>query len=331
MPRARLVLSALLGPPLLVGAGLCALVAGLSQLGRWNQTWDLFTHFAPIYLAIGVAAVLLGVVFTGRWRIAVLSAGVACVFAAGLLMAPEYLRSAGPKAAAGAGPTFKIVQFNAWDDAGGTGRLAAWLDAERPDVVVVAEANRRIRQGLARHGWWSVAGRSGVMLFTRARPVATILPSDNASGPMELIGVVLATPVGKATVLGLHAPWPTQRSLSRERKALLPIVRSYPAATTILAGDFNSTPWSFARRRDDRDFGLIRRTRAVFTWPVGRHHVPFPLVPIDHVYAGSAWATVRVERGPALGSDHYPVVVTLVSRFRSSQAPAGGFGELRNR
>lgn len=311
MSSARLVLSALLGPPLLVGAGLCAAVAALAELGRWSPTWDLFTHFAPIYLAIGLATVLAGPVLTGRWRIAVLSAGAACVLAAALLMAPEYLRSTGPKAAPGGGPTFKVVQFNAWDGAGGTGRLAAWLDAERPDVVVVAEANRRIRDTLARHGWWSVTGRSGVMLFTRARPVATIVPTDNATGPMELIGAVVATPAGKVTVLGLHAPWPTQRSLPRERMALLPIIRSYPAATTILAGDFNSTPWSFARRRDDRDFGLIRRTRAVFTWPVGRHHMPFPLVPIDHVYAGSAWATVKVERGPALGSDHYPVIVTL--------------------
>ena len=311
MSLARLVLTALLGPPLLVGAGLCALVAGLAQLGRWSPTWDLFTHFAPVYLAVGLATVLLALVLTGRWRIAVLSAGLACAFAAALLMAPEYLRSTGPEAAPGAGPTFKVVQFNAWDDAGGTGRLAAWLGAERPDVVVVAEANRRIRDDLARHGWWSVTGRSGVMLFTRDRPLATIIPTNNETGPMELIGVVVATPAGKATVLGLHAPWPTQRSLPRERKALLPILHSYPAPTTILAGDFNSTPWSFARRRDDREFGLIRRTRAVFTWPVGRHHLPFPLVPIDHVYAGSAWATVKVERGPQLGSDHYPVVVTL--------------------
>jgi endonuclease/exonuclease/phosphatase (EEP) superfamily protein YafD len=317
MSLARLVLSALLGPPLLVGAGLCALVAALAQLGRWSPTWDLFTHFAPLYLTVGLAAILLGLVFTGRWRIAVLSAGFACALAAALLMAPEYLRSTGPKAAQGPGPTLKVVQFNAWDGAGGTARLTAWLDAERPDVVAVAEANRRIREALARHGWWSVTGRSGVMLFTRDRPVATIVPTGNETGPMELIGVVVATPAGKATVLGVHAPWPTQPSLPREHKVLVRIVRSYPAATTILAGDFNSTPWSFARRRDDSDFGLIRRTRAEFTWPVGRHHLPFPLVPIDHVYAGSAWATVKVERGPALGSDHYPVIVTLAPRAPS--------------
>ena len=39
--------------------------------------------------------------------------------------------------------------------------------------------------------------------------------------------------------------------------------------------------------------------------------LPFALLPIDHVYAGPGWRTVRAERGPRLGSDHYPVIVTL--------------------
>ena len=39
--------------------------------------------------------------------------------------------------------------------------------------------------------------------------------------------------------------------------------------------------------------------------------LPFALLPIDHVSAGPGWRTVRVERGPLLGSDHYPVIVTL--------------------
>ena len=59
-------------------------------------------------------------------------------------------------------------------------------------------------------------------------------------------------------------------------------------------------------------FGLERRTKALFSWPayLGAK-VPFPFLPIDHVYAGKAWRTVSVKRGPRLGSDHYPVFVTL--------------------
>jgi endonuclease/exonuclease/phosphatase (EEP) superfamily protein YafD len=311
MSYARLVLTALLGPPLLVGATLCALLGWLAQLGRWFAAWDLLAHFAPLYLAPGVVAVTIGILFLGRMRLAVIGAGLACAFAAVVLMAPEYVRSTGPAPAPGAGRRFKVVQFNAEDGAGDPGRLVTWLNVERPDVVVIEESNRRVREALAQAGWWSVTGRSGVMLFSREPPRTTIRPSDDASGPAEMNGLVLATPSGNVTVLGIHVPWPIEPGLPRARKDLLSIIRSYPAATTILAGDFNSTPWSFALRDDDRDFGLIRRTRAVFSWPTMGHGLPFAFLPIDHVYAGAGWATVGVERGPELGSDHYPVVVAL--------------------
>ena len=324
MTNARLLLTALLGPPLLVGAILCALVGWLAQLGRWFAAWDLLTHFAPLYLAAGAAAIAIGVLLRGRMRVAVVGAGLACVSAAVLLMAPEYLRSTGPAAAPGAGPRFKVVQFNAWEGAGDLGRLVAWLNMERPDVVVIEESNRRVRDALAHAGWWSVYGRSGVMLFSRERPQEAIIPGDNESGPMELNGLVLARPWGKVTILGVRVPWPTQPGFQRAHEALVPIIRSYPPATTILAGDFNSTPWSFARRRDDRDFGLFRRTRAVFSWPATGRGFPLAVLPIDHVYAGAGWATVRVARGPRLSSDHYPVVVILAPIASSDRSVNAG-------
>jgi endonuclease/exonuclease/phosphatase (EEP) superfamily protein YafD len=48
----------------------------------------------------------------------------------------------------------------------------------------------------------------------------------------------------------------------------------------------------------------------LFSWPATRS--PIPILPIDHLYAGPAWRTVNVERGPHLGSDHYPLVATLM-------------------
>jgi endonuclease/exonuclease/phosphatase (EEP) superfamily protein YafD len=83
----------------------------------------------------------------------------------------------------------------------------------------------------------------------------------------------------------------------------------------IVTGDFNSTPWSFQRRRWDRAIGIPRRERAVPSWPARNYKrlkwPGMPFLPIDHVYAGPAWATVNVRRGPRLSSDHYPLVVTL--------------------
>ena len=86
---------------------------------------------------------------------------------------------------------------------------------------------------------------------------------------------------------------------------------------TILAGDFNLTPWTFALRRMDVQFGLTRRTRALATWPnrLPSHDnpalMPFPILPIDQIYAGSAWRTESIRRGPRTTSDHYGVLATL--------------------
>ncbi len=145
---------------------------------------------------------------------------------------------------------------------------------------------------------------------------------------------------GPITVVATHLawPWPPGRQRAQSLRVAT-LLKSFPAARTIVAGDFNSTPWSFALRRQDRLFGLQRRTRALFSWPAaGIVHIspakhrpkamfywpiftigflqpgsPMPLFPIDQVYAGKAWRTVSVERGPKLGSDHYPVVVTLTA------------------
>ena len=44
---------------------------------------------------------------------------------------------------------------------------------------------------------------------------------------------------------------------------------------------------------------------------LGRVYATPAFMPIDHVYAGAAWQTIMVRRGPSMGSDHYPLVVDL--------------------
>jgi endonuclease/exonuclease/phosphatase (EEP) superfamily protein YafD len=117
-------------------------------------------------------------------------------------------------------------------------------------------------------------------------------------------------------VIVARAVWPTSRKSAPQSSLLGEVVSKLPRERMVIGGDFNSTPWSFRRQRDDRLLGLTRRDRAVGTWPTGRSGLwrwpaPFPLLPIDHIYAGPGWATTSVRRGPRLGSDHYPLVVTL--------------------
>jgi endonuclease/exonuclease/phosphatase (EEP) superfamily protein YafD len=311
MPFWRLVLTAILGPPVLAGALICALAAWLAQLGRRSLAWDVLTHAAPVYLAAGLLTLAAAIVFHDRYRTLALVFGAAAIAGAVLLMAPEYLRPAGPRAPAGAPGALKVIQFNAWGGQGGIDRAVAWIAAQHPDILVVQESTRALRTAIqARAGLVLTGGRAEVAIFSRAAPLEVDRPEDDRSGPMMLNAAAFATAAGPASVIGVHYPWPTERERLNLVPNLVAVVRAHPADTTILVGDFNSTPWSFERQREDRDFGLTRRTRALYSWPA-TSRVPFPLLPIDHVYAGSAWATVSVARGPRLGSDHYPVVVVL--------------------
>ena len=142
---------------------------------------------------------------------------------------------------------------------------------------------------------------------TPSRRSPRLAPTVRASFP---------APGGAFDVVGVHYTWPTTADQAAQGRMLATALKQFPKDRLILAGDFNSTPWSFARRREDALFGIERRTRGLFSWPANkfsRYHIqfPFPFLAIDHIYAGRDWKTVSIERGPALGSDHYPVVAVL--------------------
>jgi endonuclease/exonuclease/phosphatase (EEP) superfamily protein YafD len=116
----------------------------------------------------------------------------------------------------------------------------------------------------------------------------------------------------------VHVEWPIPAHKRRaEDLHLTLILDQEDHDRTILAGDFNSAQWSFRQQGADGALGLQRRDRLLPTWPAlipqlhGQAFPGPPFIPIDHIYAGSLWRTVKVERGPRLGSDHYPLIATL--------------------
>jgi endonuclease/exonuclease/phosphatase (EEP) superfamily protein YafD len=71
---------------------------------------------------------------------------------------------------------------------------------------------------------------------------------------------------GSYTVVGAHYTWPVPAGPQQQQTLRLArVLETFPKESLIVTGDFNSTPWSFSLRRQDRLFGLERRTRALFT------------------------------------------------------------------
>lgn len=299
----------------LVGASLA--LAGLG--GAVSDRLDALTHAAPLWLAMGAGAVVLGGLFARqaeRWVMVVL--GLVAIGACAVLMGPEMAAAWRFKPAAIAPGDLKVIQFNAWQENRAPKKSLEWVLAQNADIVVVEEGGRaswEMVKGLrAAYPFVSCPKGRGCepWIFSRKK----ILASGQFGKGLPYVWAKLDDPAGAFTVAGVHFLWPVPAGPQQAQSGkLVEAVAKLDRHSLILAGDFNSTPWSFTLKRQDKALGLQRWTRALPSWPAGQFSrvaaAPAPFLPIDHVYAGDEWRAVRVERGPAVGSDHRPVVVTL--------------------
>ena len=313
MRRFRQVLAEAAAAFLLLNAGVNALAAVLALGGRWNPALDVLAHFATLYLGGAAVGALLGLATRGRARTAILALSAVAGAASATLMAPEFLRRGAPTAAAGP-HAIRIVQYNALKSNLDVVREVDWLLSQRADIITIQEIRPDLAgELLARTSWAEPTVYGDVAIFSRLPRIAEAPPRRAAGSSLVIVHAAYAHPGGRIDVATLHLDWPTSRAHHRQQRDVAPFVRQRPAQRMILTGDFNAAPWSAALRRADTEMGLVRRDRALLTFPADRRGFrwPYPVLAIDHVYAGPGWATVRVERGPRLGSDHYPVVVTL--------------------
>jgi endonuclease/exonuclease/phosphatase (EEP) superfamily protein YafD len=296
-----------------VAAFIAAAGAGLGWGGDFDWRLDVLTHFAPIYAGVGLLAATAGVAAGRPWRRPSVMLGLVAMACAGGLMWPEYTRYVEPEAPATAPGQIKIVQLNAFKRNADVDRVVAWIVAQNPDIVTLQEARHDLRDALIKRTGWHVAGaKEHVMIFSRAQRLRMVRPPlDNS--PLTYLNATYPSASGPFEVVTTHLDWPLYDTQARQLTGLESVVSRLPRERMILTGDFNSAPWSFALRRNDQALGLTRRDRALFSFParIADWEGSPPLLPIDHVYAGPAWRTVSVTRGPSLGSDHYPMVIIL--------------------
>jgi endonuclease/exonuclease/phosphatase (EEP) superfamily protein YafD len=306
---------------LVLAVGLvCLVAAGAAQAGRLDAQFDLLTHSCPFWLAGGLLAFVWGLfAASSRLRPALMAVGAGALLASGLLMAAELTRPIRPPVPPAPGRQIKLIQYNAWERNVSPKADADWLASQAPDVIVLEDAEEPITEALMAHGYIRAPGIADLAIFSRTAPIKRQLRIPLADWRL-LPDIAPATFIGPDgapfTVIGVHLRRPFEPSQMWGALTLADLIEHADRRRMIVAGDFNLTPWSFGLKRLDRRFELERRDRALFSWPsrsiVGSGRpFPFPFLPIDHIWAGPQWRTVKIERGPRLGSDHYPVVVTL--------------------
>jgi endonuclease/exonuclease/phosphatase (EEP) superfamily protein YafD len=158
----------------------------------------------------------------------------------------------------------------------------------------------------------------GMVLFSRLElidPKVEFLVQDDI--PSIHTGVRL--PSGQEVMLhGLHPrpPEPLRDEPSSPRDAELVIVgraigKHKGEIPTIVAGDLNDVAWSATSELFVRLSGLLdpRAGRGFFNSFNAKN--PFFRYPLDHVFHSIHFELVRIQRLPAIGSDHFPILIEL--------------------
>jgi endonuclease/exonuclease/phosphatase (EEP) superfamily protein YafD len=295
---------------------LLAVLTGLiGQVGRFSVRADLVNFFAPAWLSIGgIAAILL--IATSRHLSSKL-AGAGAVVTLGVMALTLWPASTSP-ASDCAGDEIRLVQFNILKDNKDVQPAIAWIKGTQADVVTLEEAAGElpILAGLRSQYPYAVACaaalRCSTIILSRRPFVASggLARGDPENrGGLSAAWATLASSAGPFTIVAAHLdrPWPWH-SGPDDVAMLSAFVRSRDRATTLVAGDFNRPAWSFQIRQLTGALGLARATD-IRSWPA-MAFLP-PLLAIDHVFAGRRWSVAQISRGPALGSDHYPLLAQL--------------------
>ena len=308
---------------MLAAAGL-ALVTLFTLAARLWWAFDLFSHFRLQYV---VAAVVLGFL-----ALSVRAHGSAAVLAAVAVvhgLAIKDLWLGGTASAALGGVPLRVVSVNVLSQNRTPEKVLEFVRAADADLVLLLDARGRDWQDVRRelrdlyphHAPRAWRERGPVVLFSRWPILAEqVLQAPRSRRPY--LAAELAIEGQVLEFVGVHpsSPSPSEPHASSRRNRELDHIAEVVQGTdapVIVAGDFNTTPWSphfedllaaAGLRNAAAGKGYIP-TWPTFFWPVR--------IPIDHVLLKGPVAATAVRRGPAVGSDHYPIIADL----RLSPAP----------
>lgn len=298
----------------LLGLLAATFAAALAPLG-WP--FELFAHFRWQLGAATLLLVPIALLVGRRWMVAVATAAIALqlvpFFAWPRLDAPRFSQGC-------TGPQLRIATVNLWFRNDDPTRVFEWLEAHPVDVVLLQEVTPAWQQALeatvSSYPHRTLQPRDdpyGIGVLSRW-PLAHVESVDFADDGLPSLVATFDVADRRVQVIALHTHWPLLPNLyiARDQGLRLAAERARVATTsTVLAGDLNLTPYApgFDRLEQDstlRDAFAGRLWRP--TWQAGF----WPLaLPIDHVLVPESVCVVDASIGPAVGSDHRPVAVTL--------------------
>ena len=295
--------------------GLILLVV-IGFLGAVHPAFDTLSH-ARVHLSglLAVSAILLSIFSCRDRRLALVSYLVAFVaFASAVNGYPVSAKVQLPEKGR---PTYSLLHFNILWSNKRKDELIDWIKEVRPDFISITEASRRWKRKLtALDGQWPYKLdcddreiRGGLIIYSRL----PFVPDSAFCSKLMVYGSVKINIDDNAQLelASTHFRWPWPRAGARQVTQIAPTFEKLGNAT-VLAGDFNATPWSHQVRYLAETGHLTIVPGIGPSWLFGR--VPEWLagivgLPIDHAMVGENIRVLEAQRGPRSGSDHFPYVM----------------------
>ncbi|MBX9708831.1 MAG: endonuclease/exonuclease/phosphatase family protein [Caulobacteraceae bacterium] len=298
-----------------------ALIAVAALSGHGHRWIDILAQFVGPALVAAVILLVAALVLRSRVAGAVTALSLALVIGAG---SPQWFPARGW---AGEEPGFTLYFANLFvgnDDVEAIARSVREADA---DIVVLIEIGDGSRPGVDQV-LAAYPHRVTTPRFAGGAGPSTMLIASRwplTQRPIELmhmfgVAAEVATPSGPVTVAGVHLtrPWPYQYQWAQiiQTQQLLEW-RDSIDGPLVIAGDFNSVSSARIGRMIRAEGGLVAAPGWPGTWPT---FLPsWSGITIDQVYRTPDLALTDRRIARDTGSDHRPVVVSLV---RSADRPA---------
>jgi len=301
-----------------IPAAALAVVSLAAFGGRWVWWLDVLANFRAQYV---VALFVLGVlVMMSKWR--KIGYGVLGVAVVNLVVVlPLFIGS--PAAADVGVPTVRVMSFNLLSTNDRYSEVIEYIEAVDPDVVLLHEASRPWEVALENAGLDHevIRPRSddlifGTLVLVRGNDVKVV---SYGFATAQARAVELSfRPSGWAngiSLLSTHPLAPTDEDRARLRDAQLGFAADWASeqeGAFMVVGDFNATPWSWPFRNLMAK-APIRNSQSGFGIQPSFATTSNVLlrVPIDHLVHSDSFAVQGRQLGPAMGSDHFPLVVDL--------------------
>ena len=315
---------------LVLGALGAALLAILALFGFAVPEFDLLNH-AQIFLlpATLVGLVIVAVLLGGTLRSAAAIIMLVGVAASANVMLPEFLGSLRARPTAPASGTVTMMTHNLFGMNYEMEKVVAAIRGEDPDIIVLQEyfgeqATDLHPLLLADYPFFvrcRGGKRANLGLYSRL-PLTQVEDGacpNNAYGTTRTAHILaeFQTEDGKPfSVITTHMDWPLPVARQREQLSALSAVVDKIEGPMILAGDFNSTPWSYALRDFVARNGLARETVNLVTYPLSWYYFGAwrdtnPFQPLDHLKTRGGIVVHDLHAGRRTASDHLPVVFTF--------------------